>query len=251
LDPDGETIKLLRPGLPEPDGTVPYYRVDYVSYRTNIPWAQTLTGMSLDRVPVEAYGADPASWQAGPVNGSPGLPAGNRAPAITLSGNPVIPQLAPLRLQFTVTDLDIPWQSVTLTPVQVPPGSSYDPATRALTWTPSAAQSPGNYPVRMIAVDTAACGGGRTVLEFDIQVTGQLALTWQYNAGAGEIQLSFYALAGETYRVEYCTDLGLGDWQLWEEITVPQSTIFTAFEAVSPATSARFYRVLWQTKPPA
>src|SRR6185295_15414774 len=29
LDNDGETLKLLQPGDPEPDGTVPYYRVDH------------------------------------------------------------------------------------------------------------------------------------------------------------------------------------------------------------------------------
>ncbi|MBM3882861.1 MAG: hypothetical protein FJ387_24580 [Verrucomicrobia bacterium] len=73
LDDDGETLKLLQPGTPELNGTVPYYRVDRVGYRTQAPWPAIAAGASLERVPLEAYGNDPAHWRAGPVGGTPGV----------------------------------------------------------------------------------------------------------------------------------------------------------------------------------
>ena len=114
LDKDGETLKLLRPGTPEPDGTVPFYRVDHVSYRTNAPWPQAPPGASLERLPLAAYGNDPAFWRVGPANGTPGVAAANRPPVIALHGNPVVPQQAPLTLTLEVADLDVPWQSLSL-----------------------------------------------------------------------------------------------------------------------------------------
>jgi hypothetical protein len=86
LDEDGETLKLLQPGDPEPDGTVPYYRVDHVSYRAVAPWPMAGNGVSLEKVPLQAYGNDPAYWRAGPTNGTPGIPSSNRPPVIHADG---------------------------------------------------------------------------------------------------------------------------------------------------------------------
>ncbi|MDF7806661.1 lamin tail domain-containing protein [Pontiellaceae bacterium B12219] len=73
LDPDGEMLELLNPGDPEPDGFVPYYRADYVAYRTNANWAVAHTGnVSLERYPLNSFGNDPASWRASAVGGTPG-----------------------------------------------------------------------------------------------------------------------------------------------------------------------------------
>ena len=80
LDDDGETLKLLRPGNPELDGTVPYYRVDHVSYRTNAPWSQPAIGASLERMPLQSFGNDPANWRASPFGGTPAVPVANRLP---------------------------------------------------------------------------------------------------------------------------------------------------------------------------
>ncbi len=73
----GEKLKLLSPGDPEFDGTVPLYRADHVSYRTNETWAAAYQGgISLERRPLESYGNDPASWRASPVGGTPGFVVG-------------------------------------------------------------------------------------------------------------------------------------------------------------------------------
>jgi hypothetical protein len=243
LDDDGETLKLLKPGTPEADGEVPYYRVDHVSYRTNAPWPQTVAGWSVERVPLEAYGNDPADWRAGPPDGTPGVPASNRPPVITVIGNPIIPQEARLTLAVTVADLDVPWQTVTLVPTQLPPGSTFDPALRTLVWTPSAAQGPGDFTARFVATDRTACGTNETALDLLIQVIRPLLVSAQFSPDA--LQVSFPAVAGETYRVEYCTDLTLADWQLLEEITPSQTQTLTLYDVDVGQGATRFYRVRW------
>jgi len=243
LDDDGETLKLLSPGSPEPDGTVPYYRADHVAYRTNAPWPQAVVGGSLERVPLEAYGNDPAYWRAGPAGGTPGVPVANRLPIITVTGNPSIPQLTPLTLTLSVADLDVPWQTVALLPSQLPDGSSFDPALGRYSWTPSATQGPGDFIARFIATDSSRCGTNQTTLEFVIQVTEPFGVIIQYLAGS--VEMSFPVLAGEIYRVEYCTDLALADWQLLQEITPTQTTNFTVADLEVGQEPARFYRVRW------
>jgi hypothetical protein len=243
LDDDGETLKLLQPGSPELDGTVPYYRVDHVSYRTNAPWPQAIAGISLERVPLEAYGNDSVYWRAGPTGGTPGVSVENRPPIITVTGNPAIPQLTPLTLTLSAADLDVPWQTVTLSPTQLPAGSTFEPALGVFSWTPSTAQGPGDFIARFTATDTSACGTNQSSFELVVQVTQPLAVTVQYLAGG--LEISFPALAGEIYRVEYCTDLGLADWQLLEEITATQTAIFTVADFEPVQGPARFYRVRW------
>jgi hypothetical protein len=81
----GEKITLMKPGKPEPDGFVPYIRVDRVNYSDglhdenfrelgyNDPWPTTPDGgsQSLDRVTDGNYGNDVGNWTAGtPTPGS-------------------------------------------------------------------------------------------------------------------------------------------------------------------------------------
>ena len=243
LDADGETIKLLRPGDPEVDGTVPYYRVDHVSYRATLPWSPAIAGVSLERMPVEAYGNDPVYWRAGPSGGTPGIPAANRPPIITVTGNPVVPQQTPLKLTVAVADLDVPWQTVTLLPAQLPDGSAFDSALGTLSWTPSSTQGPGEFIARFVATDSAACGLNQTAVQIGIQVTQPFAVTARWLAG--DLQLSFPALSGESYRVEYCADLTLADWQPLQEIAATQSQLVTVSDLGVGQNGTRFYRVRW------
>jgi hypothetical protein len=83
---DGELV-LRRPGIPELDGEVPYYRVDRVVYRAGSLWPTPLTGTSIIRMPLKSYGNDPISWR---LSASGLLPGGHfsyfRAPAVQLEG---------------------------------------------------------------------------------------------------------------------------------------------------------------------
>ncbi len=73
----GEKIEISKPGNPEPDGFVPYIRLDRVNYSDGghpenfhelpgDPWPTDPDGggKSLSRIDVESYGNDPANWQS-------------------------------------------------------------------------------------------------------------------------------------------------------------------------------------------
>jgi hypothetical protein len=93
----GEAVELSRPGVPEPPGSenpgfVPYYTVDRFVYDDAAPWPTMADGggPSLLRKAPLTFGNDPANWQAGVVNGSPGRPdadlIGPRVTSVRLGG---------------------------------------------------------------------------------------------------------------------------------------------------------------------
>jgi hypothetical protein len=65
LDNSGETIELLRPGVPEA-GVTPYVLVERIQYSDSAPWPSGAdgTGASLQRRSLGAFGDDPANWFA-------------------------------------------------------------------------------------------------------------------------------------------------------------------------------------------
>ncbi len=85
LQDNGETLRLQKPGEPQPSGNAPYITIDEVAYSSLPPWPSTAAGMgaSLERVAVTAYGNDPASWKASFAEPTPGIANdGNRRPII-------------------------------------------------------------------------------------------------------------------------------------------------------------------------
>jgi hypothetical protein len=75
LDDDFDSIKLRKPGDPEPDGSTPAILVDRVKYGDQAPWPVEAdgTGASLQKISAALYGNDPAHWQPGFFpGGSPG-----------------------------------------------------------------------------------------------------------------------------------------------------------------------------------
>ena len=170
LDPDGESLKLLRPGDPEANGFVPYYRVDHVAFRTNAPWLGLGVGFSLERTPVEGYGNDPVAWRVSPLNGTPGTPRPNRPPMVQFSGGTNLTELTPTTLSVAAVDLDFPWQSASLAPVQLPPGANFNSGTGEWQWTPTEAQGPGLFTAAFAAQDNAVCGAMRVTNSVSILV---------------------------------------------------------------------------------
>lgn len=75
LQNDGESVELLVPDEPNDDGTVPYVVVDAVRYNDKAPWPVSADGggMSLQRLPVTAFGNEPLHWiAAAPTPGASG-----------------------------------------------------------------------------------------------------------------------------------------------------------------------------------
>ncbi|MCX5685258.1 MAG: lamin tail domain-containing protein, partial [Planctomycetota bacterium] len=105
----GDSIELQKPGTPETDGTVPYYRVDRVTYNDKSPWPVRADGdgSSLIRLNSANYGNDVANWGAGTTGGTPG--AENR-------GLDTTPPSSPGSVTATVagaSQIDISWVAAT------------------------------------------------------------------------------------------------------------------------------------------
>jgi fibronectin type 3 domain-containing protein len=109
LSNEGDSIELQKPGTPHADGTVPYYRVDRVTYNDKLPWPVRADGggSSLIRLVSTNYGNDVANWDAGTTGGTPG--ADNR-------GLDTTPPTTPGSLTATVAgaaQIDISWAAAT------------------------------------------------------------------------------------------------------------------------------------------
>jgi hypothetical protein len=152
LNNAGDSLRLRRPGDPETNGVVPYYRVDRVRYEPLSPWPEAADtgGMSLERVTLEGYGNDPINWQ--PSVPTPGSFVGNRQPNLSVSGDTTVVEGLPVNLTVLGTDLDQPWQAVTLS-AQNLPGGSFDPNNGTFTWTPGEGYGPGVYSLKFLATD--------------------------------------------------------------------------------------------------
>ena len=87
LDKGGDTIELKYPDDPQPDGKVPYDRMDQVTYGDGGLWPKTADGFgaSLNRIVASAYGNDVANWTAGQP--TPGTSTMN----MVVSSNPSAP----------------------------------------------------------------------------------------------------------------------------------------------------------------
>jgi len=75
LDNGGESVELVRPDAPQPNGSVPSILVEKVVYQDRAPWPTTADGLglSLQRVSATGYANDPTNWvAAAPALGGPG-----------------------------------------------------------------------------------------------------------------------------------------------------------------------------------
>ncbi|MCL1920443.1 MAG: lamin tail domain-containing protein [Kiritimatiellaeota bacterium] len=155
LSSSGETIALMYPGKPHPD-TVPYYRMDWFTYKVTAPWPEMTRGASYEKYPVQAYGGDPVYWRNVP-GGTPGYAsqdAENPSRHILIQSAPDKP------LDYSFTAPYAPWidaATIAYLSGEMPPGATYDPLTQTFTWPNTAT---GNYSFSVLVTD--ALGGVST-----------------------------------------------------------------------------------------
>ena len=80
--------------------------------------------------------------------------SGNFPPVLDPIGDKTVDELIPLVFTATATDPDVPGQTLTFSlGPGAPSGASIDALTGVFTWTPTEAQGPGIYPVKVIVTD--------------------------------------------------------------------------------------------------
>lgn len=250
LNNAGESIKLRRPGDPELDGTVPYYRVDRVAYEPLAPWPEGADAgnVSLERVALDAYGNDPSSWQTSEPGGTPGTGAVivNQPPTLDAIPDQRIPAGTAFELWVHATDPDIPAQTLRFSATGLPTGVEIDPANGRIA---GAAVLPGHYPVRVTVADdqSPALTDSQT---FAIDVTGPFRIEVE-TVGSGELpEFRFQAMAGEAYEIQISDRLSPDAWEFlarveavtdgWHAIPLPPESL----------EANRFLRVLWIRQSP-
>jgi hypothetical protein len=115
LDNGGESLRLYKPGDPEPDGFVPYIMADRVRYDDKAPWPLRPDGLghSLSRIVALDYGNDPVNWATSTFGGTPGAPNEmiDDSPPTTPGGLTGTP-LSPTRIDLAWTAASDPQSGV-------------------------------------------------------------------------------------------------------------------------------------------
>jgi hypothetical protein len=146
-------------------------------------------------------------------------------------------------LGFTAmaSDTDVPAQTLTFSLDPGHPSGANITAAGLFTWTPTPAQAPSSNSISVRVTDngTPPASAART---FTVQVVLPPRTEIAVGQG-GSVSLSFQAIEGRTYRVEYKNDLNDQDWLPLGDDVVAVSGSLTINDSVGENTQ-RFYRIL-------
>lgn len=245
LNNAGESVKLRRPGDPEFDGTVPYYRVDRVNYEPLAPWPEAADAgnISLERVAMTAYGNDPSSWQASKPGGTPGVGAviANRPPVLAAIPDQRFPAETAFEFWVTATDPDVPAQIFSFSATGLPSGLAIDPATGLIA---GVALTPGHYAVEVsVADDQSPALTDSQALS--IHVTEPFRLEALPIAAGETPDFRFHAMAGETYEVQIADRLSPDAWEFLARVEALADAWHAIPLPADPERPAVFLRILW------
>ncbi len=244
LNNAGETLLLRRPGTPETDGFVPYYRVDRVSYAPVAPWpaAANSGGVTLLRTAPRAYGNDPGSWTFSSLSCTPGILDFNCPPR----WQPIAALSHPAGTPFTLdlsayaSDPNQPGQILSYAQNGAPQGLTLDPSSGVIS---GACSSQGAHTLELVASDNGVPPLSATN-SVALTITEPFIMQLQGNP-AGALQLTFPTIIGDTYEVQTSDSL---DPPAWQQLQLLPSVGTNWWELVDPDAAARprrFYRVRW------
>lgn len=80
----------------------------------------------------------------------------NLAPTLSAPKDQTIPELGAMTVAFVAADADAPANRLLFGLLEAPPGVALDPDTGIVTWTPTEAQGPGNYTIKVKATDNGS-----------------------------------------------------------------------------------------------
>lgn len=80
----------------------------------------------------------------------------NLAPTLSAPKDQTIPELGAMTVAFVAADADSPANRLLFGLLEAPPGVALDPDTGIVTWTPTEAQGPGNYTIKVKATDSGS-----------------------------------------------------------------------------------------------
>jgi hypothetical protein len=118
----------------------------------------------------------------------------NSAPTLAAIANQTVNELVQLSVTASATDQDLPAQTLTYALDTAPAGMTINPASGAITWTPTEAQGPGEHGVTVRVTDNGTPALGHTtsftVTVNEVNVAPQLVLPGAQNI-AEQVELVF------------------------------------------------------------
>ncbi len=177
---------------------------------------------------------------AGTVTSSAAVLTVNNAPVLAAINNRTLHAGSAVTITNTATDLDAPPQTLTFSlDTGFPAGVTIGPTDGVFTWTTTAAQANTTNPVTVRVTDN----GNPSLSDaksFVITVIAPLAIT-SISVTNGAVTITWTAISGTTYRVQYKNDLSDAAWN-----TLPPDVTATGSAAskIDPlGTGQRFYRL--------
>ncbi len=186
----------------------------------------------LDRDELD-FGSDPANPLSLATNTPPRL--GLLADQVALKGRLI-------SVSVTATDTDIPAQQLTFSlGTNAPPAAALNPTNGVFTWTPAGPPGTTTNLITVLVTDngTPNRSDSKTfkVIAADLNV-GPLTL------GTNGATLSWSALPGLTYRLQYKNDLSEALWLDVAGDVLATNALAFKFDAASATNVARFYRII-------
>jgi len=188
-----------------------------------------------DRTEIE-FGSDPTN---------PLSLATNRPPVIDAIASRTIPAGSLLSIAVLATDPDLPQQSLVFgLDAPVAPRASIDPTNGLFTWAPNQAQALNTYTFTVRVTDSGTPKRSQTA-SFNVSVLQHPLAPRIENvvAAAGGVRISWNAVAGETYRVQFKNNLDAPDWIDLAGDVVAEGPGASKLDPSLEGNAERYYRI--------
>jgi len=166
----------------------------------------------------------------------------NSAPVLTVPDNQTITELSRLVVTNTATDSDVPANTLTFSLVSPPAGMSIDPSSGVLTWTPTEAQGPSTNVISVKVTDngTPALSDSKS---FKVKIVQALPAILSVGVSRESVTMTWSAISGKVYRVQYKPDLAQPAWNLLTGDVTATTNTANKVDMID-STGRRFYRIV-------
>jgi hypothetical protein len=190
-----------------------------------------------------ADGANTIYFMTTPTPRAPNtIGLGNTQPSLAPISDKTVTLGQTLSFMASASDPDFPVQMLTFSLLPgAPAGAMIDATAGLFTWTPNPAQAPSTNSISVRVTDSGAppLGANRSFI-VTVRLPPQAMIS---NSGNGKVSLSFDALNGKTYRVEYKNNLDDAAWvQLGDNILAAGNSVSVNDDL--GASPQRFYRIV-------
>jgi len=135
----------------------------------------------------------------------------NSAPVLKVPDNQTITELGTLVVTNTASDADLPANALTFSLVSWPAGMSIAPSSGVLTWTPTEAQGPSTNLITVKVTDNGSPPLSDTN-RFTVKIVAALPHILSVGFSRESVTMTWSAIKGKIYRVEYKPDLAQQAW---------------------------------------